>query len=89
MDFRIYTAPDGSHVGCGIWQRLVPQNDNLFEFITSASVEESNNTVQTTCSMVSVCFFFHLCTVLVIKEATREDDSAQKFQANRMHWFLV
>ena len=28
MDFRISTPPDGGHVGCGIWQRLVPQNHN-------------------------------------------------------------
>ena len=28
MDFRIYTPPDGGHVGRGIWQRLAPQNDN-------------------------------------------------------------
>ena len=28
MDFRNYIPPDGGHVGCGIWQRLAPQNNN-------------------------------------------------------------
>ena len=25
--WKLHT-PDGGHVGCGIWQRLAPQNDN-------------------------------------------------------------
>ena len=28
MDFKNYIPPDGGHVECGIWQRLVPPNDN-------------------------------------------------------------
>ena len=28
MDFGNYIRPDGGHVGCGISQRLAPQNDN-------------------------------------------------------------
>ena len=43
MNFRIYIPPDGGHVGCGIWQRLAPQNRILFEFVTRAYPEESNN----------------------------------------------